>query len=329
MIRVGVSGVAGRMGRLVAEAVAAAPDLDLAEGYDPGAAGQAVSGIRIGADPEAMGAAEVVVEFTNPAVVLDNLARWRALGLHAVVGTSGFDAARLDALRRDLGKRHRPVPRRAQLLHRGGADDALRRRRGAALRRRRDRRTAPRPQGRCPLGHRPGHRGRHGRGRRARTSGRWTRRSRLPASGAAQPEGVRDPLACACPGLLAHQEVILGLARGDADHPSRHQRPRFLPARGAAGGAEGGGLARPGDRRPGGAAAKGGAPIGCRPSDGGGGRSAYPALRRTYRVPLGGLSTGRWRGPGGRRRSGDGPPRARRRCRPWPGGPLRGLRLRP
>jgi len=103
MIRVGVSGVAGRMGRLVAEAVAAAPDLDLAEGYDPGAAGQAVSGIRIGADPEAMGAAEVVVEFTNPAVVLDNLARWRALGLHAVVGTSGFDAARLDALREIWG----------------------------------------------------------------------------------------------------------------------------------------------------------------------------------------------------------------------------------
>ncbi|MCU0281459.1 MAG: 4-hydroxy-tetrahydrodipicolinate reductase [Acidimicrobiia bacterium] len=103
MIRVGVSGAAGRMGRLVAEAVAAAPDLDLAEGYDPGAAGQAVSGIRIGADPEAMGAAEVVVEFTNPAVVLDNLARWRALGLHAVVGTSGFDAARLDALREIWG----------------------------------------------------------------------------------------------------------------------------------------------------------------------------------------------------------------------------------
>ncbi len=138
MIRVGVSGVAGRMGRLVAEAVAAAPDLDLAEGYDPGAAGQAVSGIRIGADPEAMGAAEVVVEFTNPAVVLDNLARWRALGLHAVVGTSGFDAARLDALRRDLGERARPVPGGAQLLHRGGADDALRRGRGPALRRRRD-----------------------------------------------------------------------------------------------------------------------------------------------------------------------------------------------
>lgn len=103
MIRVGVSGVAGRMGRLVAEAVAAAPDLDLAEGYDPGAAGQAVSGIRIGADPEAMGAVEVVVEFTTPAVVLDNLARWRSLGLHTVVGTSGFDAARLDALREIWG----------------------------------------------------------------------------------------------------------------------------------------------------------------------------------------------------------------------------------
>jgi 4-hydroxy-tetrahydrodipicolinate reductase len=99
MIRVGVSGAAGRMGRLVSEAVAAAPDLDLVAGYDPSAAGQVVGGIRIGADPEAMGSAEVVVEFTHPAVVLGNLARWRALGLHAVVGTSGFDAARLAELR--------------------------------------------------------------------------------------------------------------------------------------------------------------------------------------------------------------------------------------
>lgn len=99
MIHVGVSGAAGRMGRLVAAAVAAAPDLELVAGYDPGAAGQEVGGLHISADPEAMGSAEVVVEFTNPSVVLGNLARWRALGVHAVVGTSGFDAARLGALR--------------------------------------------------------------------------------------------------------------------------------------------------------------------------------------------------------------------------------------
>jgi len=103
MTRVAVSGVAGRMGRLVGEAVAAAADLELVAGYDPHGAGEQVAGVTVSADPEAVGAAEVVVEFTNPSVVLGNLARWRRLGLHAVVGTSGFDDARLAVLRRKWG----------------------------------------------------------------------------------------------------------------------------------------------------------------------------------------------------------------------------------
>lgn len=103
MTRVAVSGAAGRMGRLVGEAVAAAPDLELVAGYDPNGAGERVAGIAISTDPEALAAAEVVVEFTNPSAVLGNLARWRRLGLHAVVGTSGFDDARLAVLRRKWG----------------------------------------------------------------------------------------------------------------------------------------------------------------------------------------------------------------------------------
>ena len=99
MTRVGVSGAAGRMGRLVAEAVAAVPDLELVAGYDPYGAGQVAGGIAVTGDPAALEAAEVVVEFTNPAVVMENLARWAGMGRHAVVGTSGFDAARLEALR--------------------------------------------------------------------------------------------------------------------------------------------------------------------------------------------------------------------------------------
>ena len=98
MTRVGVSGAAGRMGRLVVEAVAAAPDLELVGGYDPAGAGQVIAGVAVSPDAGVLGAAEVVVEFTRPDVVLGNLARWREMGLHAVVGTSGFDAARLAAL---------------------------------------------------------------------------------------------------------------------------------------------------------------------------------------------------------------------------------------
>jgi 4-hydroxy-tetrahydrodipicolinate reductase len=104
MIRVGVSGAAGRMGRLVAAAVDADPDLDLAALYDPESAGVEVAGRTVAGDPDALATVEVVVEFTRPDVVMGNLEAWRAAGLHAVVGTSGFDAARIDLVRSAWGE---------------------------------------------------------------------------------------------------------------------------------------------------------------------------------------------------------------------------------
>jgi 4-hydroxy-tetrahydrodipicolinate reductase len=86
------------MGRLVAAAVAAADDLELAGLYDPGAPGTAVAGSAVSGDPATLGACDVVVEFTRPDVVMANLATWRGHGCHAVVGTSGFDAERIGAL---------------------------------------------------------------------------------------------------------------------------------------------------------------------------------------------------------------------------------------
>ena len=91
------------MGRLVAGAVAGAADLELVAGFDPTHAGAALEGIVISADSTVVGTAEVVVEFTTPAVVEANLAVWRAYGVHAVVGTSGFDGARIEALRKAWG----------------------------------------------------------------------------------------------------------------------------------------------------------------------------------------------------------------------------------
>ncbi len=98
MIRVAVSGAAGQMGRLVAAAVDQASDLQLVSLYDPHHGGVEIAGLAVADDPAAVAGAEVVVEFTNPAVVMDNLASWRERGVHAVVGTSGFDAARLAQL---------------------------------------------------------------------------------------------------------------------------------------------------------------------------------------------------------------------------------------
>lgn len=99
MTIVAVSGAAGRMGRLVSAAVAAAPELTLGARYDPGAPGETVAGEPVSTDPAAVGEADVVVEFTQPDVVMDNLTLWRELGIHAVVGTSGFDEARISEVR--------------------------------------------------------------------------------------------------------------------------------------------------------------------------------------------------------------------------------------
>jgi 4-hydroxy-tetrahydrodipicolinate reductase len=89
------------MGRLVAETVASAADLELAACYDPGLPGGEAGGVAVSG--EGIDSADVVVEFTTPDVVMGNLRRWRSAGFHAVVGTSGFDEGRLAALRTQWG----------------------------------------------------------------------------------------------------------------------------------------------------------------------------------------------------------------------------------
>lgn len=82
MIRVGVSGAAGRMGEAVCEAVEEAEGLELAGRADP------ALGVELG---EILGEVEVVVDFTVPDVALENVRACLAAGVHAVVGTTGFD----------------------------------------------------------------------------------------------------------------------------------------------------------------------------------------------------------------------------------------------
>jgi len=85
------------MGHLVAETVALADDLELRALYDP-AGGESVRGVEVSDSPDSIAGAQVVVEFARPDVVMNNLVRWRAAGASAVVGTSGFESARLDEL---------------------------------------------------------------------------------------------------------------------------------------------------------------------------------------------------------------------------------------
>ncbi len=87
MIRVAVSGAAGRMGQAVCEAVEAADDTKLTAKADP-ALGVALADV--------LGEADVVVDFTTPDTALGNVQACLESGVHAVVGTTGFD---LDAAR--------------------------------------------------------------------------------------------------------------------------------------------------------------------------------------------------------------------------------------
>jgi 4-hydroxy-tetrahydrodipicolinate reductase len=86
-IKVGVLGARGRVGSEVCRAVERSDDLKL----------MAALGSTDSLDPLAV--ADVVVDFTRPDVVMDNLHWCIGRGLHCVVGTTGFDDTRLDELR--------------------------------------------------------------------------------------------------------------------------------------------------------------------------------------------------------------------------------------
>jgi 4-hydroxy-tetrahydrodipicolinate reductase len=88
-LRVGVLGARGRMGAETCRAIDGAEDMDLVAMVD---AGDWLFSV-------ADAGAQVVVDFTHPRVVMDNI-RWCIdEGIHCVVGTTGFDDERLETVR--------------------------------------------------------------------------------------------------------------------------------------------------------------------------------------------------------------------------------------
>lgn len=88
-IRVAVLGARGRMGQQVCIAVDHAPDIELVAMID---AGDWLNGV-------ADAGAQVLIDFTHPDAVMDNLRFAVDNGMHAVVGTTGFTDERLATLR--------------------------------------------------------------------------------------------------------------------------------------------------------------------------------------------------------------------------------------
>lgn len=86
-IRVGVFGADGKMGAEVALAVQKAEDMVL------------VAGVDMSDDREDVADSQIVVDFTHPDAVMDNVEWCLSRGIHMVIGTTGFTPERLEAVR--------------------------------------------------------------------------------------------------------------------------------------------------------------------------------------------------------------------------------------
>jgi len=116
-LRIAVAGASGRMGRMLIEAIAQAPDcqlagaLDIAESPAIGSDAQAfsghASGVLITADvAQGLQNAQVLIDFTRPEGTMAHLAVCRQMGVQMVIGTTGFSEAQkadIQAASQDIG----------------------------------------------------------------------------------------------------------------------------------------------------------------------------------------------------------------------------------
>jgi 4-hydroxy-tetrahydrodipicolinate reductase len=178
VIRVAVAGAAGRMGEAVCRAVTGAPDMTLSGSADP-TLGVAVSDVLPGAD--------VLVDFTTPATVVENAREAVAAGVHVVIGTTGFDPGEITPPPEGKGGNVFIAPNfaiGAVLMMRFAAEVAPHMAAAEIIELHRD-------------------------GKLDKPSGTAARTAKLMA--AAAPDRPEIPIhSVRLPGLVAHQEVILG-----------------------------------------------------------------------------------------------------------------------
>jgi 4-hydroxy-tetrahydrodipicolinate reductase len=176
VIRVAVAGAAGRMGQTVCAAVEAAEDTELIARADPALGSSVQDALAAGPD--------VLVDFTVPASAVENARRAVAAGVHVVIGTTGFDPAELEGL---SGANVFIAPNfaiGAVLMMRFAAEGAKHMGKAEIIELHHDRKVDS-------------------------PSGTASRTARLMAEAAPEIGGI--PIhSVRLPGLVAHQEVILG-----------------------------------------------------------------------------------------------------------------------
>jgi 4-hydroxy-tetrahydrodipicolinate reductase len=221
-IRVGVLGARGRVGTQVVKAVEATVDMEVVAMVD---AGDSLFEI-------ADAGAEVVVDFTHPDVVMDNLRFAVDQNIRAVVGTTGFTQRRLDTLKEwlepkpELGVLIAPNFALGAVLAMRFAQQAARFYDSAEIIELHHNRKADAPSGTA------GHTAKliaEARAAAGLTPGPDATTAELAGARGAEVEGVRVH-SVRLPGLVAHEEILFG-AEGET-LTIRHDsldRSSFMP----------------------------------------------------------------------------------------------------
>jgi len=184
MIRVAVAGAAGRMGETVCAAVEGARDMELVGRADPQLQ-TTLEDVLTAANPP-----DVVVDFTRPDTALGNALSCVRAGVHVVVGTTGFDPTPL--------RQARPAENRPNANVLIAPNFAI----GAALMMRFAEQAAVHMQKAEIIEL-------HHDGKIDKPSGTAARTAELMH--AAAPDKPKPPIhSVRLPGLVAHEEVILG-----------------------------------------------------------------------------------------------------------------------
>lgn len=94
MTRIGLIGAGGRMGRTIAGVIETTDGAEIAGGVDrPGTSGEIAPGLAIIAQAAVLaGQCDVLVDFSSPAALPENLAAARAAGTPIMIGTTGLEA---------------------------------------------------------------------------------------------------------------------------------------------------------------------------------------------------------------------------------------------
>ena len=100
MIKVGISGINGRMGRQVLDAVNKDSELELVFGADKFGVGDIVApNVEITSNLQNANIADIVIDFTQPSCVFENIKTYLNMHVKSVIGTTGLKEEQIEEIR--------------------------------------------------------------------------------------------------------------------------------------------------------------------------------------------------------------------------------------